>query len=52
MSSSKRNTNESFENYRARLNAESEFAKQRSKGVVLWDSKRQGTYVTKKHGSL
>jgi hypothetical protein len=52
MASAKRNTNETFSAYRARLTAQAEVDKERSKGRVIWASSQRGTYVRAKHGAI
>jgi|GEM_PF-6099283 hypothetical protein len=51
MASAKRNTNESFESYRERLNDQSKVDKIRAKGIMVWDS-RKGTYERAIHGKI
>lgn len=52
MANAKRNTNESFSDYRLRLKNEQEEAKIRAKGKVVWNSQKKGTYIRKVHGEL
>lgn len=52
MASAKRNSNETFKAYRARLAEQAKADKERSKGRVIWDSSRMGTYVRAKHGQI
>ena len=46
---SKRLSNESFEEYKARLKEEKKFFKQRSKGVLAWSNK---TYNKELNGEI
>jgi len=52
MASAKRNTDETFTDYRTRLTAQAKDDKMRSKGRVIWESSRFGTYVRAKHGAI
>tara|TARA_R100001443_G_scaffold99836_1_gene107043 strand:- start:602 stop:775 length:174 start_codon:yes stop_codon:yes gene_type:complete len=46
--SSKREPNESYENYRIRLKKQKIMIKMHLKGEVIWDSKTQGTRILTK----
>jgi hypothetical protein len=48
----KRLEGESFDNYKARLKDEQNILKTYKRGVMIWNSKVQGTYVRKIHGKL
>lgn len=49
---SKRNENETLQDYRTRLAAEKVGLKLRLKGRLLWDSRKYGTYVKARDGVL
>lgn len=52
MASGKRNKDESFKAYRARLAEQAQVDKQFRRGVTVWASSRMGTYVKAVHGEL
>ena len=52
MSSGKRGDSERYWQYRNRLRAEEQSDKRRSKGTVIWDSSRKGTYRRALHGLI
>ena len=52
MSSGKRGDSERYWQYRNRLRAEEQSDKRRSKGTVIWDSSRRGTYRRAIHGLI
>ena len=52
MTSAKRNENETFKSYRARLADQAKADKELSKGRVIWASSQRGTYVRAKDGDV
>jgi len=52
MASAKRNENETFKAYRARLTKQAEADKDRRKGRVIWASSQRGTYEREVDGAI
>ena len=52
MANVKRNTDETFQDYKSRLKMINDIDKDKSKGTLVWNSSKNGTYVKRIHGSL